>query len=181
MKITAKRVRLGVGWALIPPYLILAQPSRLLIIAGAVLALGGILVRAWAAGTIRKNASLAVGGPYAYTRNPLYLGSFLIGLGLAVAGGRPELLAVFIILFAVLYGRAMRDEVGKMERLFGDDYRTYARDVPLFIPRLNLQHRRSARSAASFRLERYLKNREYEAALGVLLGFLALTLKMTWL
>lgn len=173
------RIRLRAVWLLAPVYLVLARPSVWLIIAGAVLALLGGLLRAWAAGTIHKNVVLTTGGPYAYSRNPLYLGTFLMGLGLVVASGRFLLAGVFLLFFWAVYGWTMVEEAADLEHRFGDVYRAYAARVPLFVPRLR-PYRPGATVPTRFRIERYLGHREYQAALGLLLGFLALVAKLAW-
>lgn len=177
MKLTTRRIRLRLAWLAAPVFLLLATPTPATLAAGAALAVAGIAVRAWAAGTIVKNAVLTTTGPYAHTRNPLYVGSFLLGLGLAVAGARVSVLVAYLIAYAVVYGRAMRLEAARLERDFGEAYRTYARNVPMFIPRLR-PYRPDERARAHFFIERYLAHREYQAALGILLGFVGLAVKM---
>jgi len=179
MKLTTRRIRLRLAWLAAPVFLILAKPTPTTIAVGAVLAFAGAALRAWAAGTIVKNAVLTMTGPYAHTRNPLYLGSFLIGLGLAVAGARISMLVAFLIAYALVYGRAMQLEAARLERDFGEAYRTYARNVPMFFPRLR-PYRPDDRARSHFFIERYLAHREYQAALGIVLGFAGLAVKM-WL
>src|SRR5688572_10515834 len=119
----------------------LANPRpRTLAIGGAV-AVCGLLVRAWASGHIRKNDALAVSGPYAHTRNPLYLGTFILGLGFTVAAAGSWLVfgvlaALFAALFLGIYLPVMRVEALTLAELFGEDYRRYAAAVPLLFPRL---------------------------------------------
>jgi hypothetical protein len=96
----------------------------------------GLALRAWAAGHIRKNAQLATSGPYAFTRNPLYLGSFLLGLGFTIASGRLLLGVLFAALFLGIYLPVMRVEASHMAELFGSEFETYRRSVPLFFPRI---------------------------------------------
>ncbi|MDX6614078.1 MAG: hypothetical protein QOD75_3264 [Blastocatellia bacterium] len=127
----------------------------------------GLLLRAWSAGHIRKNDALAVGGPYAYTRNPLYLGSFIIGLGFTIAAARPELGILFALLFLSIYLPVMRVEAGTLDQLFGVAYQDYAREVPLFLPRL-LPYANQHGGNSRFEATLYLRYREYEAALGLL-------------
>lgn len=177
MKLDLRTVRLRLAWLLVPPYYSFARPTLPLLLTGLTLALGGAALRAWAAGVIRKDRVLAVSGPYAHTRNPLYLGSFLIGLGLAVAGGRAAFVAAFLVLFAAVYGPTMRREHHALETQFGDAYRAYARRVPPFLPRLRPYRPAGVQVGGTgqrFELERYLSHREYHTALGLLLGFLAL-------
>src|SRR5439155_3013450 len=80
-----QRWRVPLGFACAVVFLYFAKPTVWTLIAGAAVALPGLLLRAWASGHLRKNEMLATTGPYAYTRNPLYLGSFLIGLGFTIA------------------------------------------------------------------------------------------------
>lgn len=160
-----------------------ARPTPSSLWLGACVVLAGLAVRAWAAGTLDKDWRLTVAGPYAYTRNPLYLGSLIIGLGASAASGRPWpwLAVVFLIFFAWTYGPAMTSEAGRLEREFGQEYSRYGRRVPLLVPR-----RRPYRVAAaddadpSFSLGRYGRNKEYEALLGAVAGFALLLLKAGW-
>ncbi len=157
-------------------FLIFAKPRPLLLAIGGGIALVGLGLRAWAAGHIRKNSELATSGPYAYTRNPLYLGSFLLGVGFTVASGQPLLGLLFAALFLGIYLPVMRVEAATLAELFGEDYTRYARAVPLLLPRLlpyRDEHSRGARFDASL----YLRYREYQAALGLLIAWGLLALK----
>src|SRR5206468_4803616 len=100
-------------------FLFFARPSGWTILVGALVALPGLGLRAWASGHLRKNEALATTGPYAYTRNPLYLGSFLIGLGFTIAAGQPFLVFVFIIMMLGIYLPVMRVESATLADLFG--------------------------------------------------------------
>jgi protein-S-isoprenylcysteine O-methyltransferase Ste14 len=107
---------------------------------GAGVSVIGLAIRAWASGHIRKNAQLAVSGPYAFTRNPLYLGSFLLGLGFTIASGRWELAILFAALFLGIYFPVMRVEATTMGELFGKEYQAYKQAVPLFFPPIYSLH-----------------------------------------
>lgn len=176
-------LRLRAVWLLVIPFLWLARPTPGLLALGAVLALAGLWLRGWAAGVIRKEKDLSTGGPYAHTRNPLYLGSFLLGLGVVAAGGRWYFVPLFLLFFFLVYGRTMRGEEELLEGLFGDRYRRYARHVPLFVPRPTPY--RAEESATmeeeGFSVARYRRNREWEAALGAVAGFAFLAAKMLWM
>ncbi|MDT7603804.1 MAG: hypothetical protein QOF61_1801 [Acidobacteriota bacterium] len=154
--------------------------ARSLFVGGAI-ALCGLAIRAWASGHIRKNDALATSGPYAYTRNPLYFGSLLIGLGFTVAAsGRWWLLFVlggaFAALFFGIYLPVMRVEAATLAQLFGEEYENYARAVPLFVPRATpYTEGRTAR--VKFDMNLYLRYREYRAALGLVVAWCALALK----
>jgi protein-S-isoprenylcysteine O-methyltransferase Ste14 len=175
MRIPLSKLRLLVVWLLIPPFVFFAQPRPGLLLAGGVVALLGLAVRAWAAGTIVKNRELATAGPYALTRNPLYLGSFLLGLGLSVGGGRPAFALVFVPAFAALYLPLMRQEEERLEKLFGAPFRAYAARVPLFLPRPSALRQLRA---DSFAWERYRGHREWEAMVGAAAGFALLIVRM---
>jgi protein-S-isoprenylcysteine O-methyltransferase Ste14 len=133
---------------------------------GAVVSVLGLAIRAWSAGHIRKNAQLAISGPYAFTRNPLYLGSFILGLGFTIASGRWELALLFAGLFLGIYFPVMRVEASTMAELFGDQYRVYKEAVPLFFPRVT-PFRQVEAHPIRFDLSLYLRYREYRAALGL--------------
>jgi hypothetical protein len=182
MKITANWIRLRIVWLGIPVFYLLARPDPEWLMAGAAVALPGSAVRAWASGTIRKNLVLAVTGPYAFTRNPLYLGSFLVGLGLTIGAGLWTLVAVYVLAFGVLYGWKMRLEERLLAERFGDAFRDYAAHVPLFLPRLRPYPARTGGldtdASGGFRLRQYLLHREYHVPLALGIGFLLLVLKL---
>jgi len=146
-------------------------------VAGAALLALGLGIRAWAAGVIHKDRVLSTTGPYAHTRNPLYFGTFFVGLGAAVAGGQLLYLALFLVLFVWVYGRTMRDEARRLEDMFGDDYRAYAEAVPLFLPRAT-PARLAEPQSTGFDYNRWKANREYEALAGAIVVFGMLVLKL---
>jgi protein-S-isoprenylcysteine O-methyltransferase Ste14 len=164
------------GFVLAAAYFILAQPSLPLLVSGAVLALAGLLLRAWSAGYLAKNQRLATGGPYSYTRNPLYLGSAVMGLGGAVAGRSWIMGVAFAAFFVLVYRPVMEREAQFLQREFPEAFELYARQVPLFFPKLP----RIPAASEKFQWRLYLKNREYEAAMGYVAAMLFLALKM-WL
>jgi protein-S-isoprenylcysteine O-methyltransferase Ste14 len=144
---------------------------------GGLIALMGLVVRSAAAGFLEKGRALATAGPYRYTRNPLYLGSFIIGAGLAVAGASWVLALAFVVLYALIYAPVMRREEAALRNQFGEAFERYAATVSLFFPGLPKRHNAKA-AGERFRWERYRKNREYEAALGYVLVMLFLAIKM---
>jgi hypothetical protein len=159
-----QRIRVPLGFAFGILYLYFAHLEMRTAAIGVALSLMGVWIRGWAAGHIRKNQRLAVSGPYAYTRNPLYLGSFIMGLGLSVGGGYWWFPVLFVILFLGIYLPVMRVEAGDLTDLFGEDFAEYARNVPLFIPRPTPW----IRSEEGFDRGLYMKYREYRALLGVI-------------
>lgn len=166
-----QRFRVPLGFLFAVVFVIFARPTPVLMIVGGVVAVLGLLIRAWASGHIRKTQTLAVSGPYAYTRNPLYLGSFLIGAGFTIASGVWWLALLFIVLFLGIYFPVMNVESEDLTRIFGLEYEEYAGRVPLFFPRLSAREK----TATKFDFGLYLKYREYRAAIGLVtaLGLLA--------
>ena len=160
-------------WLLALPFLWFASPTLSTCLAGGVVAMMGVAIRAWAAGTIQKNLRLATVGPYAFVRHPLYLGGLLIGLGLTLAGGHWIWPTTFLLFYARMYSATIGYEEEQLERLFGDDFRAYRARVPRLLPRLLpgpggvLQ--------GGFKLAQYIRNGEWNVLIGVgvSLGLLA--------
>lgn len=171
------RVPLGFAWG--AAYLVFSQPTVELMAIGGGLALAGIVVRGWSAGYLEKDRRLATDGPYRYTRNPLYLGSFLIGAGFALAGNSWALALSFLVLFLLIYATVMRREAHFLRQQFREGYDRYARSVPLFIPTFATRPDLPP-SGEKFRWARYRRNHEFEAALGYAAGMVFLALK-AWL
>ena len=164
-----QRWRVPLGFVCAGLFLFFARPVWETLAAGGGVALAGLAVRAWAAGHIRKNQRLAVTGPYAWTRNPLYLGSFVLGLGFTIASNRFPLVLIFVGLFLGIYVPVMRVEARTLASMFGVDYERYAAAVSLFFP--NLKPYRETNAGAhetKFDGSLYLRYREYQAALGAL-------------
>lgn len=180
MALSLRKVRLRLVWLLILPFLWFARPTPTLLLGGVLLAALGLWIRAWAAGFIRKEEALATSGPYAHTRNPLYLGSFFLGLGVTLAGGHWIFVLLFLVFFVVVYGRTMRGEAELLEGLFGDAYRHYAANVPLLLPRVTPYHAPGGPGSTGFDVERWRGNKEYEALLGAVAAFAFLTLRLFW-
>jgi protein-S-isoprenylcysteine O-methyltransferase Ste14 len=173
------------GFLVAALFIVLARPRAATLIIGGAVAVCGLLVRAWASGHIRKNDALATSGPYAYTRNPLYLGTFILGLGFTIAAAGDWWLlyivlgGLFAALFLGIYLPVMRVEALTLAQLFGEDYKRYAASVPLLFPRLTPYGEGDDGRALSlkFDLSLYLRYREYRAALGLLIGWSVLALK----
>jgi uncharacterized membrane protein YfcA len=122
---------------------------------------------------LHKQEKLTVTGPYAYTRNPLYLGSAILALGVGVATRSWISAAILLLYFAVVYSVVMRREEGELLGHHGAAFQAYATTVPLFLPRITAMRVPGA-SAGQFSLAQYKKNHEYQAALGYLLLLAAL-------
>jgi protein-S-isoprenylcysteine O-methyltransferase Ste14 len=160
------RVRLGYPLAVVA--LVLARPTRKSILAGAAIGAIGLLIRASAAGHLHKQEILTTSGPYAYTRNPLYLGSFILTIGAAVAAHSWPSALILCAYFILFYSFVMRREERELFQHHGAAFQEYARSVPLFLPRL-APAKLPSPSVGSFSLAQYKKNREYRAAVGFLL------------
>ena len=158
-----KALRMPLGFLLGGLYLIYARPAPLPLVVGAAIALVGVLVRAWASGHIRKNDRLAVSGPYAYTRNPLYFGSFLIAAGFAIAAHWSVLLLV-IAFFGLVYAPKIEAERLNILGRFPDDYPGYAANVPPFFPR-RTAWTEAPGAGERFSFDLYMKHGEWKAAL----------------
>ena len=165
------------GFAFGLAYLWLAQPTVLSICIGAAIVVIGLAVRAIASGQLNKNEQLATSGPYSYTRNPLYLGSLLIGIGFALAGRNLWVWILLLAMFAAIYIPVIRSEESFLRSTF-PDFESYSRRTPHLLPRWSGQS-----LTAQFSGDLYLKHREYNAALGaaaviaILIGKLLLTLR----
>jgi protein-S-isoprenylcysteine O-methyltransferase Ste14 len=168
------------GFVIAAIYLWSADPAPARLAAGAIVALLGLALRASSAGHVRKNRQLAISGPYAYTRNPLYLGSAIAALGFALAGGRWWFFLLFALLFAAVYFPVMRSEQAHLTTLFGEEYSAYARAVPLLLPRWT-PWRPPGSPPGRFDAQLYLNNREYEAFIAFIVIVAVLWGKMVWM
>ena len=154
-----------------------ARPSLASLALGLPLALVGEALRFWAAGHIEKTRSLATGGPYAHTRNPLYVGSMVIAAGLALGSASPWTLGVAAVYLTVFYPAVIRQEASFLRQKFPTDYGPWEREVPLFLPRLRPAGPRSSR----FAWRRVLENHEWRAALAIPLTVALLYARGRWL
>jgi protein-S-isoprenylcysteine O-methyltransferase Ste14 len=173
------RVRLGYPVAVI--FLVLAKPFPRSIVIGGLVAAFGLLVRGSAAGHLRKDEQLATTGPYAVTRNPLYLGSSLLAAGFIIAGYSLRAGLIVGLYFAVFYYAVIRNEEQDLRKNFGLQFEDYATRVPLFFPRpraLSDEVSKARLPENSFSWPRYMRNREYQALLGAVAGLVAVWLRM---
>jgi protein-S-isoprenylcysteine O-methyltransferase Ste14 len=162
------RWRVRLGYILAVFVLAFARPLPKFVTIGAAIGLAGLWLRAYAAGYLHKQEVLTVTGPYAHTRNPLYLGSAILALGAGVATHSWISAAILLVYFAVVYSVVMRREEGELLQQHGQSFKDYAASVPLFFPRITAAKMAGA-SAGNFSLAQYRKNHEHQAALGYLL------------
>lgn len=172
---TARRIRVPLGFALAALFLFLARPSLRSLLWSLLLVLPGIALRAAASGHVKKNRELTTSGPYAYTRNPLYLGSILIAIGFAIAAQSLWLGLALVIMFLVIYLPVIRSEEDFLRATF-PDFDAYTAKVPRLFPRLTP----ASREPGSFSPALYRKHREYNALMGSAALYAALIVKL-WL
>ena len=159
-----RRVPLGFLFGIIA--LVLARPTRQMLLWGAIVAVAGELVRIWAAGHLEKGREVTRSGPYRFSRHPLYLGSTLIGIGLAIASNNIWVATLVLAYLAVTLTAAIQTEEAHLTEKFGAAYPDYRAG-------------RGAEVERPFSLDRALRtNREYRAAAGVLIVLVVLLLKM---
>jgi Phospholipid methyltransferase len=173
------RWRVRAGYPLAILFLYLASPTPLAIGIGAAIAAAGLVVRAAAAGHLRKLETLTISGPYAWMRNPLYFGSALLAGGFAVAGHSVWAGLVLVVYFGVFYPVVMKKEEGELRERYGAAFIEYAARVPLFFPRPPRSGGQvPASESDGFSWAQYKRNREYQAAFGAILALGVLWLRM---
>jgi len=162
------KLRVTCGFVLVAAFLWFSVPTLSSLAIGLPVALLGLALRAWAAGHLEKNSTLTDSGPYAWVRNPLYIGTLTAAAGFVIASRRWELGVLFAAVFVLIYLPVVELEEQHLRRLF-PAYEEYAQRVPKLLPR---PPRRDGRSGNTkpFRFSLYKHNREYEAALGFLAG-----------
>jgi prepilin signal peptidase PulO-like enzyme (type II secretory pathway) len=170
------------GFVFAALFLWLANPSWRTMTLSLALVLPGLWMRGYASGYVRKDAQLATTGPYAYTRNPLYLGSMLIAFGFAAAAASWMILVLLAVLFAAIYIPTILSEEAYLREHFAG-YEAYARAVPRLLPRGAGAAKEMAMDGGvpaegGFSTELYLRHREYNSAMGAGAIYLALVLRL---
>jgi protein-S-isoprenylcysteine O-methyltransferase Ste14 len=175
----ARRVRVPLGFVFAAVFLWLAQPTWKTMLLSLVLVVPGAWLRAYAAGYVRKNAELTRTGPYAYTRNPLYLGSMLIAFGFAVAAASWIILVALAVLFAAIYIPTIQGEEGYLREHFAG-FDEYAAKVPRLLPRLTAAEFPATENASGGRFSsgQWRHHREYNALMGAGAIYLALAVRL---
>lgn len=168
----ARRIRVPLGFLFAAAYLWLAHPAAWSLIAGSCLVVIGLAVRAIASGHVRKNEQLTTSGPYAYTRNPLYLGSLVIALGFVIASRSWIVAAIAVVLFFVIYIPVIRGEEQFLRAQF-PEFANYSQHVPRLLPRITPYQS----TPGSFDRHLYWMHREYNAAIGAACMIAALIAK----
>jgi protein-S-isoprenylcysteine O-methyltransferase Ste14 len=171
----ARRIRVPLGFAFAALYLWRARPTWISLVVGVSIAALGLGIRAIASGHVDKNEELATTGPYAYVRNPLYLGSIVIAVGFAAAARDVVIALVIVVMFVLIYVPTIRSEERYLQTHF-PTYSAYADTVPRLIPRTLHFGAMTQRFSRAL----YLKHREYNAIFGAALMLAALLVKMLW-
>jgi protein-S-isoprenylcysteine O-methyltransferase Ste14 len=175
----ARRIRVPLGFVFAAVFLWLARPTWQSMLASLLLVAPGVWLRAYAAGYVRKNAELTRTGPYAYTRNPLYLGSMMIAFGFAAAAGSWVILVVLAVLFAVIYLPTIRSEEMYLREHFAG-FEEYAAKVPRLLPRMTAAEFPAHENASggTFSAMQWRHHREYNALMGAGAIYLALAVRL---
>ena len=168
------KLRVPAGFVLVLVFAWFSRPTAQSLALGVPFGLVGLALRAWAAGCLAKNQQLATGGPYAYTRNPLYLGTLLVAAGLVVASRNIGLGILFIAVFLLVYLPVIQLEEQHLRSLF-PEYAPYAERVPALWPRLTPA---PAENSNPFQTALYLRNQEYQAGAAFGVGMLFLLWKV---
>lgn len=165
-KVRFKKLRLWLAYPIFFVYPFAAKMTDFSFFAGALLILLGLVVRFWASGYISKSRALAVCGPYAYTRNPLYLGNFILGFGIIFIANSFWLACYYLLAFTFLYIGTIKEEQEGLQKKFGAPYIDYMAHVPMFWP--SFKPWRSGENKV-FSLQQSFKNGEFIRICGFLL------------
>jgi len=169
----ARRIRIPLGFLSAAFFVWLARPTPTSLIEGALVMVPGLLLRGFASGHVQKDKQLTTSGPYAYTRNPLYLGSLLLAAGFAIAARSWWVVAIMLATLLLIYVPVVAGEERYLRNAF-PGYDDYARHVPRLFPRLTPY----GNAGGEYSSERYWKHREYEAAIGCIVMLAILIVKL---
>jgi len=169
-----KKMRLLLAWGSIPILLYCSHMNARSFQWGTVLVLIGELIRFWALGFVeKKGKKLALSGPYAFVRNPLYVGNFFLGLGVAVIVWNWIVLVLFLAGFFGIYTGTIRGEEKHLREMFGKPYEDYCKNVPSFLPRMTPYE---TPEQDVFLWSRIVKHHEYITVAGILLMLMMIRL-----
>ncbi len=168
------KLRVPVGFVLVLAFAWFSHPSAQSLVAGTPISLLGLGLRAWAAGNLTKDRNLTTQGPYSLLRNPLYLGTLLVGTGFVFASRSATLGLAFAAVFTLVYLPVIELEEQHLRDLF-PTFTEYAARVPRIFPMFHVTP-----ATRHFEPSLYRKNREYQAALGFSVGLVWLVTKL-WL
>lgn len=172
----ARRIRVPLGFVFAAFFLWVARPSWTFLALSFVLVVPGLWLRGYASGYVKKNTEVTMSGPYAYTRNPLYLGSMLIAFGFALASRSVWIGIALAVLFTVIYVPVIHSEEAFLRSKF-TGYDEYAQRVPRLIPRFHSSVT-SVVDVGAFSAALYRQHREYNSLIGSAAIYAALVVKM---
>jgi protein-S-isoprenylcysteine O-methyltransferase Ste14 len=158
------KLRVPGGFLMVAAFLWLSAPTWTSLAWGLPVSVLGLALRAWAAGHLEKNRTLAESGPYAYVRNPLYIGTLAVAAGFVIASRRWELGVLFAAVFLLIYLPVVELEEQHLRSLF-PQYADYAKRVPPLWPRLGADP-----GTRKCQWSLYRRNQEYQALAGFLVG-----------
>jgi len=179
-----RKIRVSFGYVFSILLIIMSKPVSVFYFwFGAAIAIFGELIRVWASSYIVKLDRLTTDGPYRATRNPLYLGSFIMGTGLLIISMNLTLAVVYYVLFLIVYPATMSAEKKELQKKFGDYYLEYQQGTPGFFPTFEsfgeaFSNFRFFFSNFGSRIKSFLKNREYNGVLAVTVVLLILFFKL---
>ena len=172
-----KSYRIPFGFLIGFMYVWRADPSLVYFLIGAAFMVFGECLRFMSAGTLIKFEGVTRNGIYAYTRNPLYIGSFFIGTGACIIGKDPIFTILFLFLFPLVYSGVIRREENYLIKRYGEDYLRYLREVPRILPK-HLKLREILHETSPFLA---VKNREYLTVSGIVFLWIFMIVKMYFL
>ncbi|HQP91605.1 MAG TPA: isoprenylcysteine carboxylmethyltransferase family protein [Candidatus Omnitrophota bacterium] len=157
-KIRFKKLRLWLVYPFFIIYPLVAHMTDISFLSGVILMAAGLILRFWASGYLTKSRILTTSGPYSYTRNPLYLGNFILGLGISTMASSLWLNIYYIVSFSFLYFGTIREEQVVLEEKFGEPYKKYIKSVPAFFPSI-VPYKHAEKKA--FDINQSFKNGEF--------------------
>ncbi len=165
-----QRVKISVLISLL--IIIISKPNIWSILGGFLISILGNILRFWASGYIKKEKELATSGPYSLTRNPLYLGNFIIGVGFCLASWQIFSIPIFLLYFIFFYIPLIKNEEKRMLEIFKEDYIEYKKSVPVFLPKID-----KIEKTENFSFKNIAENREWRAIISTMLFYFAIILK----
>lgn len=165
-----QRIKIGVLISLV--IIIISKPNKWSILAGFLISIIGNILRLWASGYIKKEKELTRSGPYSLTRNPLYLGNFIVGAGFCLASWQILSIPIFLLYFLLFYIPIIKNEEKRMTGIFKESYIEYKKSVPVFLPKIGKPEK-----TERFSYRNIAKNKEWRAIISTLLFYLVIILK----
>lgn len=168
------KIRVWTGYLYILVAILLAKPTSAFLVVGSIICIIGLIIRILAAGSLVKAEELITGGIYQMTRNPLYLGSFFIGIGITIMSGQLYLIILYFVIFIPLYHIMIKTEEGFLLSAFGKDFEDYVARVPRWFPAPGAP----PGLLVNFSLKKYNANRELPGNLAIIV--IALIFWLFW-